>query len=269
MASKPKTRREVLQDIAGGAGLLGVSGLLWGSQLPRAKEDKFILRPPAAIDEESFVQKCTKCGSCVTACPYDTLKLAAAGSGKVAGTPYFEPRKVPCYLCTDVPCVPACPSGALDVKALFKDRDAKLSVDNLDVNKTRMGVAVIDTSSCIAHWGIQCDACYRACPLMDEAIKLEYSENERTGKHAYLNPVVDNDVCTGCGLCEHACVTEKAAIKVVPNSIALGLAGSHYVKGWDKEDEKRMQEQDVDQADELSDKAMDYLNNWESLLDDE
>ena len=49
-----------------------------------------------------------------------------------------------------------------------------------------MGIAVVDNQSCIAFWGIQCDACYRACPLMDEAITLEYGRNERTGKHAFL-----------------------------------------------------------------------------------
>ena len=35
-----------------------------------------------------------------------------------------------------------------------------------------MGVAVIDDKNCIAFWGIQCDACYRACPLLDQAIYL-------------------------------------------------------------------------------------------------
>ncbi len=60
----------------------------------------------------------------------------------------------------------------------------------LDINKAQMGVAVIDDNSCIAFWGIQCDACYRACPLLGQAISIEYSKNERTGKHAFLKPVV-------------------------------------------------------------------------------
>ncbi len=55
------------------------------------------------------------------------------------------------------------------------------------------------------------DACHRACPLLDEAIKLVYDRNSRTGKHAFLKPVVNPDICTGCGLCEKACVTKKPA----------------------------------------------------------
>jgi ferredoxin-type protein NapG len=70
---------------------------------------------------------------------------------------------------------------------------------------------------------------------------MEYRKNERTGKHAKLLPVVDPDFCTGCGLCEHACVTEIAAIKVLPRDVALGKVGEHYVKGWDKADESRLE----------------------------
>ena len=61
-------------------------------------------------------------------------------------------------MCTDIPCVPVCPTNALDIKSV-KNKDNKL-----DISKAKMGVAVIDSSSCIAYWGIQCDACYRVCP---------------------------------------------------------------------------------------------------------
>ncbi len=105
-----------------------------------------------------------------------------------------------------------------------------------------VGVAVIDDNSCIAFWGIQCDACYRACPLLGEAITVEYTKNERTGKHAFLKPVVHADICTGCGLCEKACVTSKPAIFVLPRQVALGKAGDHYIKGWDKKDESRLKD---------------------------
>jgi len=60
-------------------------------------------------------------------------------------------------------------------------------------------------------------------------------------KHAFLKPVVHADACTGCGLCEHACVTEKAAIFVLPREVAMGRAGTHYIKGWDTQDEQRLE----------------------------
>jgi ferredoxin-type protein NapG len=47
-----------------------------------------------------------------------------------------------------------------------------------------MGVAVVDDSSCIAFWGIQCDACYRACPLLGEAIILNIQKmKEQVNMH--------------------------------------------------------------------------------------
>lgn len=262
------SRRDVIKNLLQGAGFLGMGGLVWGGYIDEAKAVDIVLRPPGAIDEEDFLKACVKCGACVEACPYDTLKLAQPGDNKVVGTPYFEPRKIACEMCPDIPCVPACPSGALDVKKV-SDYHAETKTDVLNINKAKMGVAIVDKKSCIAYWGIQCDLCYRACPLMDEAIYLEYERNERTGKHAFLKPVVNTDICTGCGLCEQACVTEKAAIMVLPASIALGEVGDHYIKGWDKDDEKRMKEhQETDKPDN-QDKALDYLNDdWEDLVDE-
>ena len=248
-----------------GAGLLGIGGAVWGTSAMKLKGSELTLRPPGAITEKDFVKACIRCGTCVEACPYDTLKLATIDDHTAIGTPYFEPRIMPCYMCPDVPCVPVCPSGALDVKTIAKVEDG-LKTDQPDINKSTMGVAVIDQQSCIASWGIQCDACYRACPLMGEAITLDYERNERTGKHALLKPLVHQDVCTGCGLCEHACVTEKAAIFVLPRKIAIGKAGGHYIKGWDSEDEKRLQNLGKEKSKQSS--PEDVLNDWEELLED-
>ena len=73
-----------------------------------------VLRPPAALGEADFLGACVRCGLCVDACPYDTLKLARLLDPVTTGTPYFEARAVPCEMCDDIPCVVACPSGALD-----------------------------------------------------------------------------------------------------------------------------------------------------------
>jgi ferredoxin-type protein NapG len=121
---------------------------------------------------------------------------------------------------------------------------------------------VVHKESCIAYWGIQCDACYRACPLLGEAITIEMHRNERTGKHTFMLPIVNDNACTGCGLCEIACVTEKPAIFVLPNEVSKGIAGDHYVKGWDKNDEKRIENAEAEETTtELSNQSSsDYLN---------
>ncbi len=264
---KMATRRDALRKMLQGAGFLGMGGLAWGGYIDEAKATEVILRPPGAITEEDFLKACTRCGECVTACPYDTLKLAEPGDNKPIGTPFFEPRKIPCEMCTEIPCVPVCPSGALDIKSV-STLDEESKKDKLDINKARMGAAIIDKKNCVAFWGIQCDLCYRACPLMDEAISIEYERNERTGKHAFLKPVVNTEVCTGCGLCEAACITEKASIMVLPLHLITGKVSDTYIKGWDENDEKRLEDADEQEVGN-SDKALEYLNgDWEDLIDE-
>jgi len=256
-------RRKFFLTVARATGLAALGGLVWSAYVDEVTASQLTLRPPAALDEEDFLKTCIKCGMCVEACPFDTLKLAKPGDNKPLGTPYFEPRDVPCYMCPDIPCVPVCPTDALDITKVSTSGE-------LDINKADMGVAVVDTTNCIAFWGIQCDACYRACPLLDSAIKLEYEKNSRTGKHAYLKPIVDSDYCTGCGLCERACVTDKAAIFVLPREVALGKVGDHYIKGWDKADEARLENAKAETTvtERSSRSAIDSLNDMEGLLDD-
>ncbi len=259
------SRRDAIRTMFQGAGYVALGGLFWGGYLEEAKGAELALRPPGAITEDNFIKACIKCGVCVEACPYDTLKLAKPAEDLVVGTPYFKPRDIPCYMCTDIPCVPVCPTGALDIKSLSVIKEGK---STLDINKSKMGLAVVNKETCIAFWGVQCDACYRACPLMDEAITIEYEKNERTGKHAFLKPVVHADVCTGCGLCEHACVTDVPAIKTLPIAIAMGEVGAHYIKGWDKDDEQRLNNSEEVEDNGDSESAIDYLNDADDLFND-
>lgn len=180
-------------------------------------------RPPGALPEKEFISRCLKCGQCIRSCPYDSVFMAEPGSGISPGTPYIVSRNIPCYMCPDIPCVVACPSGALDKELT-------------DINESRMGLAVlIDRETCIALKGFRCEVCYNACPLLDKALTLEYWVNTRTGKHAIFEPVVHSDACTGCGKCEHACILDKSAIKVLDIDTAKGQLGKHYRIGWERE----------------------------------
>ena len=255
-------RRSFLVRTVKSLGLATVGGILWGGYIDNSKASAPVLRPPGAVRESRFLAQCIRCGMCVEACPYHALMLAAPGDRRPIGTPYFLPRERPCRMCTDIPCVPACPTGALD-PSLVQER-SESGTERFDVNRARMGLAVIDRDTCIAYWGIQCDACYRACPLLDKAITLSYARNERTGRHALLAPVVHCDACTGCGLCEHACVTKKASIFVLPREIAMGESDVRYVRGWDKRDEQRMRDVpgEIMTKTKRSEKApVDYLND--------
>ncbi len=272
MANATNDRRKFMVKTVQSIGLATMGGLLWSGFAIEAEGSPLVLRPPGALPEEDFRQACIKCGLCAEACHNresnidketgeqreGTIKMAKGGEEALIGTPFFVPRDVPCYMCDDIPCVPVCPSGALDMPSLLNEKG------ELDINKATMGLAVVHKESCIAFWGLQCDACYRACPLLDEAITLEYTQNERTGKHALLLPVVHSDICTGCGLCEKACVTEKPAIFVLPREYATGRVGDHYVKGWDKRDQQRAGLRKADeietQTKRSEEKPVDYLN---------
>ncbi len=229
-AAKPRKvdRRRFLTDSARMAGGCAVAGTLlaYVTNDAKALPDQAI-RPPGALPEDDFLAACIRCGLCVRDCPYDTLVLAELGvDGAATGTPYFTARNIPCEMCDDIPCVAACPTGALD-----KD----LTV----IDDARMGTAVlVDQENCLNFLGLRCDVCYRVCPVIDEAITLETMHNERSGHHAIFAPTVHADKCTGCGVCEKSCVLPESAIKVLPLRLARGEAAEHYRLGWEEQDAK-------------------------------
>ena len=188
----------------------------------RALESQAI-RPPGALPEDDFLGACIRCGLCVKDCPYDTLKLAKVGESVALGTPYFTARDVPCEMCEDIPCVVACPTGALDHSLT-------------DINDSRMGLAVvIDQEGCIAFQGLRCEVCFNVCPVRGDAITIETQHNDRTGMHAKFIPVVHSSDCTGCGKCEQACIVDgESAIKVTPIKLAKSGGSPHYRKGWEE-----------------------------------
>ncbi len=219
--SSKLSRRRFLVDTARTASGVLLFGLGVGLYAKRSESlPATAIRPPGAGPERDFLGACIRCGLCVRDCPYDTLKLARPEEPVATGTPFFEARKIPCEMCEDIPCVKACPTGALDK-----------NLTNID--DARMGLAVlIDQENCLNFLGLRCDVCYRVCPLIDKAITLEPRHNVRSGKHAIFIPVVHSEACTGCGKCEHACVLDQAAIKVLPDKLAKGELGRHYRVGW-------------------------------------
>lgn len=208
---KPAERKRGSSAIAGTAVAGGAAWLL----LRSGSGYGWRLRPPGALAEERFLRQCIRCGRCAHACPYAAIDLGSLRDGIAAGTPVIEARQTPCYLCPDLPCVKACPSGALD-PALT------------DPLKTRIGTAVIvEREECLSLKGLRCEVCYRSCPVIDKAMTVENYLNVRTGRHAVFEPVVHKEHCTGCGICEKVCVLDRPAIVVGP----LQPASESYYEG--------------------------------------
>lgn len=143
------------------------------------------LRPPGAVEEELFLDRCTKCGDCLPACPYASIKNDLA-----TGYPVIFANESPCHLCDDFPCIAACETEAL------------LPVG--DRTEVRMGVAVVSRADCTADQG--CRFCLAKCPV--GALSVDFIEPY---------PIVDQEKCVGCGICEQVCsgVNDHIAIKVI------------------------------------------------------
>jgi ferredoxin-type protein NapG len=144
------------------------------------------LRPPGAVAEALFLERCTKCNDCVKACPHGSIVFHQQD-----GTPVIFPDQVPCYLCDDTPCIAACATEAL------------LPVAGRD--DIRMGLATVSHRLCTAAQG--CHACASQCPT--QALSMDFDTQRM---------VVAAERCVGCGQCEQVCktVNDHIAIKIRP-----------------------------------------------------
>jgi ferredoxin-type protein NapG len=125
--NKPISRRTFLKTstlvVAGCAAAYGAVSV------PLLRKDRLLLRPPGALDEDTFLASCIKCGQCLQVCPPQVIKLAGISQGFGIGTPYIVPREGACILCSGLPCVLACPTGALAHElSLGKDAEMGLAV---------------------------------------------------------------------------------------------------------------------------------------------
>ena len=148
------------------------------------------LRPPGAVQEDLFLERCTKCGDCIDACPYDAIEQVLTQE-----TPGIFPGQTPCQLCEDFPCIHACETDAL--------------MPLTHSSEVRMGMAKVSRNVCTAGNG--CNACVSKCPT--GAISMDF---------AAFSIAIDQDMCVGCGICQYICgtVNDRAAIRVVPHSVS-------------------------------------------------
>jgi polyferredoxin len=194
------TRRQALASI--GAGFLSVGLLRLTS-----KDAGPLLRPPGA-SERRLLETCVRCGACIRVCPTGALH-PSLGEGGPEGlwTPRLLPRQGYCdYGCTA--CGSVCPVQAIPPLRLEEKRERII------------GTAAVDRDRCFP-WSSdrECIVCEEMCPLPGKAIRLEEVPVSRdgVGPSTIQRPIVLEEECIGCGICENKCPVEgEAAIRVKP-----------------------------------------------------
>ncbi|MBO7418658.1 MAG: 4Fe-4S binding protein [Bacteroidaceae bacterium] len=143
--------------------------------------------PPGAVSLKNLASHCTGCQLCVSACPNgvlrpstDLMTLMQPESSFEVG--YCRPE---CVRCSEV-----CPAGAIKL------------IDVAEKSSIQVGHAVWTRELCIPiRDGQDCGNCERHCPT--SAIQMVLSDpGDPQSKKI---PVVNEELCIGCGACENLC----------------------------------------------------------------
>jgi len=162
------------------------AGAVAAIALPRVVKyhETNVIRPPAALESVKLYSVCTRCGSCIKACPTRIL------TEDIRITPGFLTPKVifadgycleTCNRCSVV-----CPSGAI---TLFRV-EAKSQI--------HMGLAEINTKDCLLVSQKECDRCKAVCPY--DAVEIVVS-----AVNSSVLPEISGEKCVGCGACMIVC----------------------------------------------------------------
>ncbi len=193
-------RRVLLGGLAGGL-LLAIP-----ARFRSPEKASKLIRPPGVRSEEEFLKKCVRCGECMKVCLKNALYPAAWQSG-LDGiyTPLVIPRLGYCeYNCTL--CGQVCPTGA---------------IPNLPLEQKRrevIGKAVFIKDHCLPFARkTDCIVCEEHCPIPEKAIRSR--EVRVMGLDGVIKtvkePYIVEDICNGCGICEHVCPVEtQSGIRV-------------------------------------------------------
>ena len=204
------SRRNVFTSVAAGAALVPLLRAVPAA----AKPPDRLVRPPGALDEKHFLERCIRCGNCMKVCPNHALHPAFTQAGLeglwtpvlVARIGYCEPSCVECGR--------ACPTGAIWE---FTEQQKGWGSAS-PAQPIRLGTAFYDHGRCLP-WAMatECIVCEEWCPTSPKAIYLipaEVTDSEGRAK-TIRQPYVDPSRCVGCGACEYACpVRDRPAIYV-------------------------------------------------------
>ncbi len=184
--------------VAGGVGIASLTKSL-GADLDGSGFRP--VRPPGSVPEQEFLEMCIRCGECFKVCPNDVLQLEAFQQGlEGLWTPMVVANWAGCESSCNA-CGQVCPTGAIRALPLDEKRFA------------RMGLAIVNEKTCLPYAGKEaCDLCvqecnaagYNAIEFMHVGTEVD-NEGQPMEGTGYVAPVVLEDKCVGCGLCQTRC----------------------------------------------------------------
>lgn len=178
VSSVAKAQRSAIANIADG----GLAEIIDKKKIDRAVR----IVPPGALSIRNFESHCTGCQLCVSACPNQIL--VPSGSLLRLMQPEISYQKGYCRP-ECVKCSEVCPAGAIK------------PIDTAEKTAISIGHAVWVKDVCIPYRdGVICDNCEQHCPT--KAITMVPIDNYDPDLKM---PVVDNELCIGCGACENLC----------------------------------------------------------------
>lgn len=143
------------------------------SRLPKANIDtETPQRMPWLVDEQAFVDGCTRCNKCVEVCE---TKIIVKGEG---GFPKVDFNQGECTFCEQ--CAQVCP------ESLFI----------LTTEQPWKQVATIN-QKCLSIQGVECRVCGDNCEYAAIKFRLQMGGSAK--------PLLNETDCTGCGACIGPC----------------------------------------------------------------
>ena len=145
------------------------------------------LTPPGSLSFQNLATHCTGCQLCISECPNHVLRPSTDLMHLMQPTMSYERGycRPECTRCSDV-----CPAGAIK------------PLDEMEKSSIQIGHAVWIKKNCIPLTdGVSCGNCARHCPT--GAIQMVPSDPD--DEESLKIPVVNENMCIGCGACEYVC----------------------------------------------------------------
>ncbi len=209
------SRRSLFIGVGSTVALMGLGGLRYAGHNP-------LNRPPGGQDESHLVSACIRCERCYEACPREVIAPAKVEDGLLGmRTPMLDFNAGTwCDFCSEENgghprCVEVCPTEALALPAGCSLGNPEQG----EPGEVVIGVAELDTVTCLAYRLTGCRACYDACAYGAIELKDEGTANPL--------PSVVADRCNGCGACQVVCLSlSSGAIKGSERAIVIRPASA-------------------------------------------